>query len=230
MTINCLIVEDEIAGQTILTKKLNTFFPECRINAIIDSKDGAIEYLKNNDVDLVFLDVHLKQGTGLEVLMSSEINFETVFITAHRDYAIDAINNGASYYLLKPIQDAEFKKGMDLVLERIKQKKSVSTILVTHKSAQIPIRVKDIFYFRSEGSYSHIYTENEQFLSSKSIGHYEQLLSTSMFIRTHHSFLVNIMHINRLLKGRNGVLIMNNGDEVPVSQRRINDLMEIFNS
>lgn len=225
--INCIIVEDEIAGQTILSKKLNAFFPECRISAIIESKDRAIEYLKNNTVDLVFLDVHLKGGTGLDVLMSSEVNFETIFITAHREYAIEAINNGASYYLLKPIQDTEFKKGLHIVLERIRQKRTVPTILVSHKNAQVPINAKDILYFRSEGSYSHIYTENEQFLSSKSIGYYEELLP-EMFIRTHHSYLVNNQHISRLVKGRSGILVMTNGDEIPVAQRRLNEFLSFF--
>lgn len=226
--INCLIVEDEIAGQTILSKKINTFFPECKVNAIIESKDEAIRYLKNNTVDLVFLDVHLKGGTGLEVLMTSEINFETVFITAHREYAIEALNSGASYYLLKPIQDSEFKKGLEIILERIKHKKTVSTILVSDKNAQIPIKVDDILYFKSEGAYSHIYTEAGQFLSSKSIGYYEQQLLSEMFIRTHHSYLVNNKKISRLVKGRSGRLIMSNGDEIPVAQRRLNEFLSFY--
>lgn len=225
--INCLIVEDEIAGQTILSKKINTFFPECKVNAIIESKGEAIDYLKDNAVDLVFLDVHLKGGTGLEVLMSSEINFETVFITAHREYAIEALNNGASYYLLKPIQDSEFRKGLEIILERIKQKKVVSTILVSDRNIQIPIKVEDILYFKSEGSYSHIHTASNQFLSSKNIGYYEQLL-TDNFIRTHHSYLVNNKKISRLVKGRSGLLVLSNGDEIPVSQRRLNEFLSFY--
>lgn len=230
MTINCIIVEDEIAGQTILSKKLNTFFPDCQINAILESKDKAIDYLYNNTVDLVFLDVHLKGGTGLDVLKNSEINFETIFITAHQNYAIDAINNGASYYLLKPIQDLDFKRGMSIILERIKNKKAPSTILVSHKNIQIPIDIKDIIYLKSEGAYSHIITKDEQFLTSKNIGHYEQLVAGIGFVRTHHSYLVNTKCISKLLKGRNGTLIMNNTDEVPVSQRKMNDLITLLNT
>lgn len=226
--INCLIVEDEIAGQTILSNKLNTFFPECEINAVIENKDDAIEYLKNNVVDLVFLDVHLKGGTGLEVLISSEINFETVFITAHKEYAIEALNNGASYYLLKPIQDSEFKKGLEIILDRIKHKKVALTILVSDRNTQVPIKVGDILYFKSEGAYSHIYTETGQFLSSKSIGYYEQQLLSETFIRTHHSYLVNNKKISRLVKGRSGRLIMLNGDEIPVAQRRLNEFLSFY--
>lgn len=224
--INCLIVEDEIAGQTILSKKINTFFPECNIVTIIDNKDEAIEFLKKNTVDLVFLDVQLKGGTGLDVLThSANVSFETIFITAYKEYAIEALNNNASYYLLKPIHDAEFKKGMEVVLDRIKQKKTISTILVPRKNSQIPINVKDILYFKSEGAYSHIRIKNDNFLSSKNIGYYEQLLPKTMFIRTHHSYLVNNEQIIRLVKGRSGMLIMSNGDEIPVAQRRINDLL-----
>lgn len=227
--IKCLIVEDEIAGQTILSKKLNNFYPGCRIEAVIDNKEDALSYLLDHDIDLLFLDVQIKGGTGIEIIESlKQFDFETIFITAYKEYAIEALNNNASYYLLKPIHDKDFQKGMDIVLERIRNKRVVSTILVSHKNSQIPISVEDIFYFKSEGAYSYIHTRDEHFLSSKSIGYYEQLLSKTSFIRTHHSYLVNIKQIDRFLKGRSGTLVMSNGDEVPVAQRRINELMTIL--
>ena len=142
--------------------------------------------------------------------------------------AMEALNNNASYYLLKPIHDREFKKGMDLVLERIKRKKIISTILVSHKNMQVPLNISQILYLKSEGAYSHIITKNEHYLSSKSIGHYEQLLTQSGFLRSHNSFLVNAKHITRLVKGRSGTLILSNGDEIPVSQRKLNDFMTLI--
>lgn len=225
----CLIVEDEIAGQIILTKKLGNFYPECRIEAVIDNKNEAISYLKNNEVDIVFLDVEIKGGTGIEVIEAiGEFNFEVIFVTAYKDYAIEALNHKASYYLLKPIQDAALKKGMEVVLKRVREKRLVTTILVPYKNSQLPVAVRDIVYFKSEGAYSHIHTKEEQFLTSKNIGYYEQLLAASSFTRCHHSYLVNINQIDRLVKSRGGVLIMSNGDEVPVSQRRLNELIAVL--
>lgn len=227
--IKCLIVEDEIAGQTILAKKLAAFYPECSIEGIYDNKPDAFEHILSKEIDLLFLDVQIKGGTGIEIIESlKDPGFETIFITAYKEYAMEALNNNASYYLLKPIHDREFKKGMDLVLERIKRKKIISTILVSHKNMQVPLNISQILYLKSEGAYSHIITKNEHYLSSKSIGHYEQLLAQSGFLRSHNSFLVNAKHITRLVKGRSGTLILSNGDEIPVSQRKLNDFMTLI--
>lgn len=227
--IKCLIVEDEIAGQTILIKKLAAFYPECSIEGIYDNKEDALDHIHNKEIDLLFLDVQIKGGTGIEIIESlNDPGFETIFITAYKEYAMEALNNNASYYLLKPIHDREFKKGMDLVLERINRKKIISTILVSHKNMQIPINIAQILYLKSEGAYAHIITKNEHYLSSKSIGHYEQLLAQSGFIRSHHSFLVNSKHAVKVVKGRSGILVLSNGDEIPISQRKLNDVMSLI--
>ncbi|MBC9812733.1 response regulator transcription factor [Crocinitomicaceae bacterium CZZ-1] len=227
--IKCLIVEDEIAGQTILAKKLATFYPECSIEGVYDNKQDAFDHIRSKEVDLLFLDVQIKGGTGIEIVESfKEPDFETIFITAHKEYAMEALNNNASYYLLKPIHDREFKKGMDLVLERIKRKKIIPTIFVPHKNMQVPVNISHILYLKSDGAYAHIITKQEHYLSSKSLGHYEQLLAQSGFIRCHHSFLVNSKHVVQLEKGRSGTLILSNGDTIPISQRRLNDFMSLF--
>ncbi len=227
--IKCLIVEDEQAGQQILLRKLATLYPECNVLSIIDNKDEAVQFITNNEVDLVFLDVQIIGGTGLDVLQECQKrNFETIFITAYDNFAISALNENASYYLLKPIMDEEFSKGMSSVLEKIKATKSPTKILIPNKGVYLPINLVDILYFESDGAYTYVVTSEERVLSSKNIGYYEKSLPNDIFKRPHHSYIVNIDKIHLFKKGRSGLLIMQNEKEIPVSQRKMNDFMDYF--
>lgn len=227
--IKCLIVEDEQAGQQLLLRKLANLYPECNVLSIIDNKDEAVHFINNNEVDLVFLDVQIIGGTGLDVLQECQKrNFETIFITAYDNFAISALNENASYYLLKPIMDEEFSKGMSFVLEKIKATKSPTKILIPNKGAYLPINLVDILYFESDGAYTYVVTSEDRVLSSKNIGYYEKSLPNSIFKRPHHSYIVNIDKIHLFKKGRSGILMMQNEKEIPVSQRKMNDFMDYF--
>jgi len=231
MTIDCVIIEDEIAGQVILSKKLE-FFPECNICGIFDNKEDAVVFLSENEVDIVFIDVHLKGGSGIDVIRELENRaFESIFITAHKDYAIEALNNNyASYYLLKPIHDADLKKAMTAVLQKVKKRKEVSVIFVSHKNMQYAISIDDVLYFQSEGTYTHIFTKDGQYLSSKNIGYFENVLSAEQFFRIHHSYLINIVKAKELIKYRGGIVIMENGVQLPVSQRKLSSFVKLIAS
>ena len=227
--IKCLIVEDEKAGQQILLRKLTNLYPECNVLSIIDNKDEAVQFINNNELDLVFLDVQIIGGTGLDVLHECQKrNFETVFITAYDNFAISALNENASYYLLKPIMDEEFSKGMSIVLEKIKSTKSPTKILIPNKGVYLPINLVDILYFESDGAYTYVVTSEDRVLSSKNIGYYEKNLHADLFKRPHHSYIVNIDKIHLFKKGRSGILIMQNDKEIPVSQRKMNDFLDYF--
>lgn len=229
LMISCIIIEDDKISQEILIKKLEFAYPECKILALIDNKIDALNFLNNNEVDLVFLDVKLKDGSGLDVLQESEKrNFVTIFITAYDNFAIPALNENASYYLLKPIMDEEFSKGMSIILEKIKATKSPTKILIPNKGVYLPINLSDIFYFESDGAYTYVVTAEDRVLSSKNIGYYEKTLPVESFKRPHHSYIVNIDKIHLFKKGRSGILIMQNEKEIPVSQRKMNDFLDYF--
>jgi two-component system, LytTR family, response regulator len=227
--IKCLIVEDEYAAQQILQKKLNLFYPQVEVLAVIDNKEEAIEFIDSNEPDLVFLDVHIRGGSGLEVLQSvTNRAFEAVFITAYDKYAIDALNENASYYLLKPIRNADFQKGMTMIINRINAKTESSFMLVPNKGLQLSVKTDDIIYLESDGAYTYVVTATERYVSSKNLGYYERILGGNGFVRSHHSFIVNLSKVQALKKGRSGVLILKNDKEIPVSQRKMNDFRDYF--
>jgi two-component system LytT family response regulator len=99
--IKCVIVEDELPAQALLADKLKRLFPEIAIMCMFDYMQEAVNYLSHNKVDLVFLDNRLKGGFGLDVIeQTGHLDFEVIFATAYSEYAVDALNKGAIFYLL----------------------------------------------------------------------------------------------------------------------------------
>lgn len=229
--INCVIVEDEPISQQVLLQKLKFHYPQCEVLKVFDNKDEAISYLNTADnIDLVFLDGQIHGGTGLDVLAACEgRSFEAVFVTAYDKYAIDALNASASYYLLKPIRTEEFKRGIDFILAKINKSSISNTILVPYKGSYTALKYDDIIYFESDGAYTNIITKDDKMVSSKNLGHYEKLLPKEKFKRSHHSYILNLKHMQHLTKGRTGTIKMVNGAEIPVAQRRMQEFMQLFN-
>jgi len=247
-TINCVIVEDEIAGQLILSNKLQKLYPNIIIQAVIDNKMDAINHLSKNIIDILFLDANIKGGTGLEIIEKlNQLELQqqvitnkndkgqlfkykkpyVIFITAYQQYAIDALNSNASYYILKPIQEDKLKLGIDTVLARIHENRNnkLSSILVSHRGSTINIQIDEIFYLQADGTYTYIHLQNQTIISSKHLGYYHKLFIDSFFVRCHHSYLVNVNHIREIIRQRATTLLLSNGVHVPASQRKSKEIL-----
>lgn len=112
-----LIIEDEIPAQQILMKFLGRFFPDFTIVGILDSVDTAVNFLRHQTPDLIFLDVELSDGKSFEIFRQVEITGPIIVTTAYADYALDAFRNKCIDYLLKPIEAAAFKASVDRCLQ-----------------------------------------------------------------------------------------------------------------
>lgn len=230
--IKTIIIEDEIAGQELLKKNIHDHFPECSIEAIADHVDKAIAQISAIQPDLVFIDIHIKGGTGFDVLLHfKERQFEVIFITAYDSYAIQAIKEEALDYILKPINTNELKKGVAKAIEKIHKKKQGAHTglldIATYKGIEF-INNNDIIFLEAEGSYTNVHLRSSKIVSTKSIGEYELLLAKNSFYRTHHSFIVNIAHIEKFNKGRSGILVMKTGHMIPVSQRKMKEFSDLL--
>jgi len=226
-----LIVEDEINAQKVLIYLLREFCPELNLVGIATGIVKAKKLIKQHKPDLVFLDVKLEDGTGLELLQQiKNIDFDVVFTTAYDNYAIQAIKFGAVDYLLKPIDPDELKEAV----LRIKQKKEKEqtklsknltdelideqTISIKTSNKTYLISVCDIIRLEADGAYTNIITIDQNVIASKNLKFFEDVLPQNLFIRTHQSHLVNKNHIKTFHK--TGNLEMSNQEMIPVSFRK----------
>ena len=222
-----LIIEDEVAGQELLKKNITENFPDFKLIGIVDNVSDAIKQITILKPDLVFLDIHIKGGTGFDVLSQiTEKTFEVIFITAHNTYAIQALRAKALDYILKPISKNEFQAAVQLALKQINSNnrtlKPLHTLSVHTSSGAEFIKTETIIFLEADGAYTTIHTLSTRIVSTKNIGEYELLLPKAFF-RCHHSFIINVNQIKKFEKGRSGLLIMNNDHKVPVSQRKMKD-------
>ncbi len=247
--IKTVIIDDERNAREAIRQMVDKFFSEITIVGIADDVKSGAEIIKQLKPDLVLLDIKLPDGTGFDILNEfNEINFFTIFITAYNKHAVKAFKFSALDYLLKPIDIDEFKlaidkvikakedqntkKKLDIFLENIHNiSKEVKKIVLKTSDSIHLVQVNEILRCQSEGNYTKFFFTNKSpILVSKNIKEYYEMLKDYQFFRPHQSHIVNINYIKRYHKADGGSLIMQDDSSVPVSTRKRDDLMKIFDS
>ncbi len=242
MKISAIIVEDEAISRDILRSYIAKYCPNVDLIGEASTINEAAELIGNNELDLVFLDVEMPFGNAFDLLEKIEDRrFEIVFVTAYDHYAIEALNNDASYYLLKPISIDELIKAVNIVTE-IKEKEnelqnkirfpkvsSVSgKITIPQQDGFEVVDVTEIIFCKADDNYTEIHFENTKKLVSKTLKHFEEILKPYNFVRIHKSYLVNISAITKYKKGKGGSVVVSNGKEILVSSAKKGTLLSYF--
>lgn len=214
--------------------------PELEIIGVARSVKEGIEKIRSLQPKLIFLDIQLSDGLGFDILTAcKEFDFKIIFTTAYSQYAIKAIKLSALDYLLKPIDPVELTSSVQKAIAQVNSESlhNQFTVLMNQlenkneQDQQIVlkdidkiyfIKLNDILFCKAEGAYTKFYlTNNNPIFVSRNVGSFEELLSPAGFIRTHHSCLVNPTKIKIYdRKTDNGVLILEGGHIIPVSQRK----------
>lgn len=242
MTLNAIIVEDEQLSRTILRNYIIKYCSNVQILGEASTINEAYDLIQKLDLDVVFLDVEMPYGNAFDLLEKVQNRtFETVFVTAYDHYAIEALNNDASYYLLKPISIDELIKAVAHVTDiKLKEYELQSKILIpdvnrvqgkitipTQEGFEV-INIDDIVYCKADDNYTEIHFKNSKKLVSKTLKHFEVLLKSYAFARIHKSFLVNINSIVKYKKGKGGSVVVSNGKELMVSASKKGNLLGFF--
>ncbi len=242
MKLNALIVEDEANSREILRNYLSKYCTNVTVQGEAASIQEAIELIKKNELDLVFLDVEMPYGNAFDLLdQLPDRTFETVFVTAYNQYAMDAVNNHAAYYLMKPINIDELIKAVDYVSEIKTKEEALEGKVLQPKLRQVEgkitlpqqdgfqvLNVADILYCKADDNYTEIYLENKKILVSKTLKYFEEALSQFPFARIHKSYLVNVNEVIKYKKGKGGSVVVSNGKELLVSASKKKDLLAYF--
>lgn len=243
MKLNAIIVEDEANSREILRNYLAKYCPNITLQGEAATIQEALSLIQKHELDLVFLDVEMPFGNAFDLLdQVPERTFETVFVTAYNHYAMDALNNHAAYYLMKPINIDELIKSVEYV-QGIKKKENElvgkvlkSNFTETQGRITIPqqdgfqvLEVSEIYFCKADDNYTEIHLEGKRIVVSKTLKYFEETLGNFAFVRIHKSFLVNLNVIVKYKRGKGGSVVLSNGKELLVSASKKSALLSHFN-
>ncbi len=244
-----IIIEDEEKTLQNILSIIENYCEDVEVLATASSVEQATKLLQKTSPDLVLSDINLPDGTCFKILEQLEsIDFKIIFITAFEEYAIKAIKFSALDYLVKPLNPKEListikkaQKHIDNENENIKLKALLSNVqdlsnslkrvvLKTSESIYI-VNVQDIIRCESDSSYTMFFLQDgRKIIVSKVLKEYDELLKDSGFIRVHKSHLINMNFITSYEKSNGGYILMKDKAEVPVSVRKKDFVMKIFES
>ena len=237
--IRILIVDDEAAASNMLRLLIEKILPiEKEIRTSNDPKD-AISLISTWNPSLLMLDIEMPAMNGFDLLNKAVGHrFDVIFTTAFDSYAIKAIRFSALDYLLKPIDLQELQNALNKHIVRLqtdfgKSQQKIDNLirnLQQSSTSQFKLALSDndgvhfiapsnIIRCEADNNYTRFFfVDRRPLLVSKTLKEYEELLEDHGFLRIHKSHLVNREHISQL--NRNGMVMLKNGDEIPVSRRR----------
>jgi two-component system response regulator LytT len=229
----CIIIDDEKTARVIL-KTLCNEIKSLKVLEDFPSAIQAIKYLNKNQVDLIFLDIHMPDFNGLDFIRSLKNPPKIILITSDPNFAIEAFEYGFIIdYLLKPLEFNRFKKAIDKA--KLKELSAISTKVDTsiHKEIEndfyisidrrlIKIDLPSIYLIEAKGDYIKIKTESKDYIVHSTLKKIEEKLPDALFLKIHRSFIINIKKIIDIED--NSVLIKK--DVIPVSRSKRPELMK----
>lgn len=235
-----VIIDDELLSLNLLAHLLSNFTSvQLKVVGKATTLKDGIELIKSTSPDLVFLDIEMPDGNGMDIF-EHQVSRRTriVLVTGYDHYAIDAINRPVAGYLLKPVNIIDLQnviKKVDLLIKLDQQRLELEDKITTLGTSEVPGKnlifdiengfmmenSKNIEYCAADQSYSTIYTyAKREFIVSKSLRELEEYLPANHFYRTHKSFLVNIFYIRKFVKASKSYVLLKGGMKVPVSVRK----------
>lgn len=242
-----VIIDNERDPREALKAMIAYFCPELEVIAEADGVESGLALLEKTQPDLLFLDVEMDDGTGIDLLRRlGKVDFHVVFYTAFDKYAIDAIRLSAVDYLLKPVdgpdlqnaiarireleQPADLKTSIEsLTYNYGEREKNDKKLILKDKENIYILNIPDIIRLEGEGSYSTFYTQNgEQYVVSKNLKTYEKLLLEKGFFRSHTSHLINLEFVRKISRKEGDLIVMTDNSQVPLARRRKEELFRLL--
>lgn len=205
MKLNCIAVDDEPLALELICDYIRKV-PSLNLLAEFDNPLKCLEYLQNNPVDLLFLDIQMEDISGIQLLKTLKTKPQVIFTTAYDNFALDGYDLDIADYLLKPISFERFLKAVNRVVEKANptQKNEPDNkkdyIFVKTEFRLQKVNIADILYIEGMGDYLGIVTTTERIMSLLNFKKIEEMLPQDKFCRVHKSFLVSLDKINSIEK------------------------------
>ena len=233
---NCIIIDDEATSRTIIGE-LCSNYDNLNVVEVFSNAIGAIKYLNENEIDLIFLDIHMPDFSGFDFIRTLKKPPIIILTTADDDFAIHAFEyNCIVDYIVKPIKPKRFSKSIQKVEAKFNEEISRTVSKKNKPSAGddfyininkrlIKIDIQSIYLVEAKGDYIYLKTDNKNYTVHSTLKKIEEKLPDYMFLKIHRSYVINI---NRIIDIEdNSVLIEK--DIVPVSRSNRPELMKRLN-
>ena len=239
--VNVIIVDDEPLAQDVLETYVEKI-PEFHLVKKCSNAFEANDTLKNNKVDLMFLDIQMPQITGIDFLKALASPPLVIFTTAYPNYAIEGFELNALDYLLKPISLDRFMKAANKAIDQLhlKQKENTGTqgssegdglnhIFVKADKKLVKVNFSDIIYIEGLKDYVIIRMDNSRVITLQTMKSLEDKLPLGLFRRIHRSSIVNINKINAIVGNMIEVLEKNQAKHLPIGKNYRDELLDMIN-
>ena len=192
----CIVVEDQPPAQRILQKYIEDI-GSLELRGIFSDAIQAMEFLKSEAVELMFLDIHLPKISGIDLLKSLPDPPHVILTTAFPDYALESYEFNVVDYLLKPFSFQRFVKAVSKVPVNTGTGAYRKEIFIKSGYEHIKITVEEIFYIKSDADYTEIYLPGKKLLSSEPLSWWQETLPSQQFVRVHRSYIINSAKIEK---------------------------------
>lgn len=221
---NCIIIEDEPAAQSILEHYIDLCPGLTRVGTFRDVF-SAQAFLDNNNIDLMFLDINLPEMSGVSFLRSFVHPPLVIFTTAYPQYAVDGFDLEAVDFLLKPFSFERFCKAVNKAKERINTNSAPKVhgkITVKSDRRIYQISISDILFVESCGDYVTIHCTDKKLMVHGTMKSWEEKLKGSSFLKVHRTTIINLQRVDHI----EGNQIQIGQHKIPVSDQFKEELLE----
>lgn len=236
--LRAIIIDDEKLGIETLKVLASRNSAIIKVVATSLMPEEGIELIEDYKPDVVFLDISMPTMNGFELLNKLSFrDFKLVFTTAHKEYAIEAIKNKAFDYLLKPVDEQDFKKCIEQIhvnygkTEQTMPIKRYTTIEVNAKDGIVFLKQTEIIRLEASGSYTIFYLDNGiKHIASKGIGEFENKLDHHVFYRCQRSHIINLQKVQKFITTKGFFALMIDGSMPEVSVNNKDEFLNLLKS
>ncbi|SKB83004.1 two component transcriptional regulator, LytTR family [Soonwooa buanensis] len=216
MNIKTIIIDDEPLAVSLLEKYVFET-PNFELLSTFLNPIEAIEFIQNNDVDLVFLDIQMPELSGINFMKIVGDKVKYILTTAYSEFAMEGYEHNVIDYLLKPITISRFQKGIEKAKERFAsvQESEKNYFFIKSSGQQYKILFDDILYIESIKDYVNVKTKNHEYIVLDTLKSMEEKLPDSVFCRVHKSYILNLNQIKSV--DSKSVLLISD-TEIPVGE------------
>lgn len=222
--IRCIIIEDQPPAQRVLQKYISDIGMMDLKGTYADALQ-AMDFIKTEAIDLIFLDIHLPKISGIDFLKTLNPRPKVILTTAFSEYALESYDYNVLDYLLKPFSFERFVQAVSKMpssktptkdsKEEVQSISFKEAIFIKSGYEHIKIAVSDIQFIQSDADYTELFTVEKKYLSHEPLRYWEETLDSKKFVRVHKSYILNLLKIQKVVGNQ---VRLDGGSIIPIGR------------